>query len=151
MAAAGVAELREALSDPFLLATGGLGIVPARDANAQRVLQACTRLEQVGAALVDVGVLLFPENVTALGVEKYEAVGKDVDGVTQAGMRLVGLLRDSPALGDVLVGNNPSAAGQRLIDHLEAATVGQLGDKHQGLFLRVVLQDIAAIFFRIAL
>ena len=45
-----------------------------RDTDAQRILQAHPDFEQVGAALVDVGVLLVPQDVSTLVVEEYDAL-----------------------------------------------------------------------------
>ncbi len=62
---AGLLQLGEALGEPFLLAAFGGRIVAAHDADAQRVSQARADFEQVGAAVIDLGVLLVPEEVAA--------------------------------------------------------------------------------------
>ena len=48
------------------------------------------RLEQVGAAVVDLGVFLVPEDVAAFGVEEHDALRQDVDRLAQP---LVGFAR----------------------------------------------------------
>ena len=85
-----VVEQREALGEPFLLAALGGGIVAAHDADAQRVLEPRADLEQVGAALVDVGVLLVPQDVAAFRVEEDDALRQDLDGLAQPLVRRLG-------------------------------------------------------------
>ncbi len=71
------------LGDPRLLAARGLGIITARDANADGVLEARTVLEQVRAALVDFRVFLVPEDVAAVGIKEHDALRQDVDRLAQ--------------------------------------------------------------------
>ena len=75
-AACRVVEQREPLRDPFLLAPDRGRIVAARDADAQRVFEPCAGFEQVGAALVDVGILLVPQDVAALASRKTMPCGR---------------------------------------------------------------------------
>ena len=96
----------EPLGDPLLLAADRFRIVAALDTDADGVLQPRARPEQVGAAVVDLGVFLVPENVAAFGVEKHDAFRQEVDGFAQAlmgfsrirdrGFRLGALAHDSP-------------------------------------------------------
>ena len=83
-------EEAEALGDPLLLAPLGCGIVAARHADAQRVLELRAHLEEIGAALVDVGVFLVPQDVAALGIEKHDALRQYLQGLAQPLMRRVG-------------------------------------------------------------
>ena len=71
----------------------GFRIVAALDADAQRVREPRAGLEQVGAALVDFGVLLVPQDVAALRVEEDDALRQDVDRFAQPRMRLAGSRR----------------------------------------------------------
>ena len=91
VARAGLIELLQPLGDPFLLVAGGLRIVAARDADAQRVLEARAFREQIGGLAVDLGVLLVPEDVAAFGIEKHDALRQDVDGLAQPLMRFARL------------------------------------------------------------
>lgn len=84
VARAGLIEPLQPLGDPFFLMAGSLGIVAAGDADAQRVLEARAFLEQIGGLAVDLRVLLVPEDVAALGVEKHDALRQDLDGLAQA-------------------------------------------------------------------
>ena len=84
VALARAVELRQALGEPLLLAPLGRRIVSAHDADAQRVLEPRADFEQIGAALVDVGVLLVPEDVAAFLVEEDDALRQDLDGFAQA-------------------------------------------------------------------
>ena len=86
-----VEEFRKPLGDPFLLAADGFRIVAARDADANGVLQPRAWLEQVGAAAVDLGVFLVPENVAAIRIEKHDALRQDVDRLDQPLMGFPGL------------------------------------------------------------
>ena len=81
--AARVVETLEPFGDPFFLTADRFRIVAAGDADAQRVLQARARLEQVSAAPIDVGVLLVPQDVAPLRVEEDDALRQDVDRVAQ--------------------------------------------------------------------
>jgi hypothetical protein len=83
MALAGVIKLREPLGDPFLFATDRCGIIAALDADPDRILKSCARLEQVGTAVVDLRLFLVPENVAPLGIEKHDALGQNVDRLAQ--------------------------------------------------------------------
>ncbi|MGY4432960.1 hypothetical protein ACVWWO_005437 [Bradyrhizobium sp. F1.13.1] len=84
VARAGLIELLQPLRDPFFLMAGSFGIIAAGDADAQRVLQAGALLEQIGGLAVDLRVLLVPEDIAALGIEKHDALRQDVDGLAQA-------------------------------------------------------------------
>ena len=77
----------EPLGDPLLLAAEGRRIVAARHADAQRVLELDADFEEVGAALVDVGVLLVPQDVASLAVEEDDALRQNVDRFAQAPFR----------------------------------------------------------------
>ena len=83
VAAVRIEQLVEPLLHPFFFAAERLRIVAALDADAQRVGELRAGLEQVGAALVDVGVLLVPQDVAAVGIEEHDAFRQDVDGVAQ--------------------------------------------------------------------
>ncbi len=78
-----IEQLVEALLDPFFAAAFRLRVIAALDADAQRFGELGAGLEQVGAALVDLGVLLVPEDVPAVGIEEHDAFRQDVDGVAQ--------------------------------------------------------------------
>jgi hypothetical protein len=73
----------EPLGDPLLLAADRFRIIAALHANANGILQARTRLEKVRTAAVDLGILLVPENIAAVGVEKHNALRQDVDRFAQ--------------------------------------------------------------------
>jgi hypothetical protein len=90
VAADGVSHFLEPLGNPLLLAPRGLRIVTPFDADAQRVLEPRAVHEQVGAALVDVGVLLVPQDIAVFGIEKNDALGQDIDGVAQPLMGALG-------------------------------------------------------------
>jgi hypothetical protein len=86
VAAGRVAEKVEPLLEPRLLAPDRRRIVAARDADAERVFELGADPEHVGAALVDVGVCLVPEDVAPLLVEKHDSLGQDIDGVAEPRM-----------------------------------------------------------------
>ena len=48
-------------------------------------------MKQIGAALVDVGVLLVPENVAAFGIEEDDALRQDIERFAQPRIRLFGI------------------------------------------------------------
>ena len=48
-------------------------------------------MEQIGAALVDVGVLLVPENVAAFGIEEDDALRQDIERFAQPRIGLFGI------------------------------------------------------------
>ncbi len=83
VALAGLIKPFEPLRDPLFLAADRFGIIAALDADADGILQPRARLEQVGAAAVDLGVFLVPENVASLGVEEHDALRQDVDRLAQ--------------------------------------------------------------------
>ncbi len=83
MAHARVLQQGQAVGDPLVLAADGVGIVAAGDADAQGVSQPAAGGEQVGGAVVHLGVPLVPQDVAAFAVEEDQALGQDVDGVVQ--------------------------------------------------------------------
>ena len=87
VAFAGLIQPLEPLGDPLLFAADRFGIVAALDADADGVLQPRARREQIGAALVDLGVFLVPENVASLGIEEHDALRQDVDRLAQSFVR----------------------------------------------------------------
>jgi hypothetical protein len=90
VALAGLIKPGEPLGDPLLFTADRFGIIAALHADADGVLEARTRLEQVRTAVVDLRILLVPENIAAVGVEKHDALRQDVDRLAQA---LVGFSR----------------------------------------------------------
>ena len=78
-----VEEFVQPRRHPLFFAAERLRIVAALDADSQRVGQPGTGLEQMGAALVDVDVLLVPKDVAPFGVEEHNAFRKNVDGIAQ--------------------------------------------------------------------
>ena len=90
VASVGLVQFGQPLGDPLILAADRFRIVAALDTDANGILQPGARLEQVGAAVVDLGILLVPENVAPVGVEKHDALRQDVDRLTQP---LVGFSR----------------------------------------------------------
>ena len=89
--ARGVLQLGEAFGDPRLLPAGRFGVVAALDADPQGLGELAARGEEVGGAVVDLGVARVPEDVTPLGVQEDDALGKGVDGGLQAVPGLLGL------------------------------------------------------------
>ena len=87
MALAGLGHSGEPFGNPFLFAAHGFRIVSARDTDADGIGKPRARLEQVGAAFVDVGVFPVPEDVAAFGVQKHDALRQDIDGFTQPVVR----------------------------------------------------------------
>ena len=83
VALAGLIELLQPLGDPLFLVAGRFGIVAARDADAQRVLERARLPRTDRRLLVDLGVFLVPEDVAAFGIEKHDALRQDVDGLAQ--------------------------------------------------------------------
>ena len=83
VALAGLIEPGQPLGDPLFLAADRFGIVAALDADPDGILQPRSRLEQVRAAAVDLGIFLVPENISALGVEEHDALRQDVDRLAQ--------------------------------------------------------------------
>ena len=67
-------EQLQPLPDPLFLAPGGSGIVAALYADAQGVLETRAHFEEIGAALVDVGIFLIPQDVPPLVVEEHDAL-----------------------------------------------------------------------------
>ncbi len=108
VAHARILHQRHALADPRLLAADGIGIIPPRHPDPERVLQPAPGREQIGRAVVDFGVALVPEDVAAFAVEEDNALGQGVDGLAQpplgaAGVALgafQGVLVPSPQEGD---------------------------------------------------
>ena len=90
VAFAGLIQPGQPLGDPLFLAADRFRIVAALDADADGVLQPGAGLEQVGTAVVDLGIFLVPENVAPVGVEKHDALRQDVDRLAQP---LVGFSR----------------------------------------------------------
>ena len=88
-----------------------------------RVFEPRAGLEQVGAAAVDLGILLVPENVAPVGVEKDDALGQDVDRLAQP---FVGFSR----LCDRRLGLR---ARVRSISAISVATLGRLPPANFGL------------------
>ena len=83
--------MREALLQPFFLAPDRFGIIAAPDADAKRIGEFRTGRKQISAALVDIGVLLVPENVAAFGVEEHDALRQDVERFAQARIGLLSI------------------------------------------------------------
>ncbi len=96
---AGLPEPGDPFGDPFFLAADRLGVIAALDADADGVLQARTRLEKVGAAAVDLGVFLVPENIAAVGIEKHDALRQNIDRLAQSLMRFARFRDRSLGLG----------------------------------------------------
>ena len=82
-----VAHEIQPLADPLFLAALGGRIVAARHADAQRVLKLDADFEKVGAALVDIGILLVPEDVASLVIEEDDPLRQDVDSLAQTAFR----------------------------------------------------------------
>src|SRR5271165_1231661 len=99
VARVGLVHLGEPLGDPFLFAAGGFRIVAARDANAKRILEPRAGREQIGAAVIDLRILLVPENIAAFCVEKYDALRQELDRLAQPLMRLAGIRNRGLGLG----------------------------------------------------
>ena len=99
MPLAGLVQLLEPRRDPFFLAPDGLRIIAARDADADRILQPCARLEQVRTAAVHLRIFLVPENIAAFGIEKHDALRQDVDRLPQALVRFARLGKRGVDLG----------------------------------------------------
>ncbi len=76
-------EKLQPLPDPRFLAPDGSRVVAALDADAQRVFEARAHFEQVGAALVDVGIFLVPQDVPPLVVEEHDALRKYLERFAQ--------------------------------------------------------------------
>jgi hypothetical protein len=88
VAHARIGQQRQPLSQPFLLAADGLWVVAPRHPDAQGLLQLAAHLEEVGAAGIDVGVGLVPEDVAPLGVEEDDALRQGVDRPAKTLLRL---------------------------------------------------------------
>ena len=84
---AGMIELLEPLVDPFILAADRIRIVAARHALLQGVAQHRALFKEIGTLVVDLGVLLVPEDVAAVGIEKHDALRQNIDGLAQARIR----------------------------------------------------------------
>ena len=97
-------------------ADGGL-VLAAQRAATDDVLEACSRDDQVAADRVDAAVFLVAVDQPVLRVEQHEGLVDRVDGAAQ---QRVGALD----VGDVGVGGDHAAAGQRTADHLERPAVG---------------------------
>ncbi len=111
MANARIHQQGQALGQPFLFPADGFGIVATRDPDAQSVGEPGAGREQVGAAVIDFGVLFVPEDVAALGVEEHDALREGLDRVAQTAFGLAGL-----ALGvfeGVLVPSSDEGGGGR--------------------------------------
>ena len=80
-------QLGKALCQPFLLAPLGGGIIAAHDTYPQRIGEARADFEQVGAAMINLGVLLVPKDVAPFRIEKDDALRQHFEGFAQAGMR----------------------------------------------------------------
>ena len=85
---AGIAHAVHATREPFLLAPGGFRILATRDADPERVLQAAPDREQVGAALIDLGVALVPEQIAPLGIQDDDALRQRVERLADGGERI---------------------------------------------------------------
>ncbi len=73
-----IAHPLHALVEPRCLASGGFGIFAAFNADPQRVFQPDASLKQIGAAAVNVGVRLVPEDIAPVRVEQHDALGQHV-------------------------------------------------------------------------
>src|SRR6202022_3468170 len=87
VAVAGLIQSGQPLGDPLLFAADRFRIIAALDADADGILQPRARPEKVRTAVVDLGILLVPENVAPIGVEKHDALRQDVDRLAQPFMR----------------------------------------------------------------
>ena len=119
MAPVGLMKPGQPLRDPLFLAADRLGIVAALDADPNGVLQTGAGPEKVRAAVVDLGVLLVPENVAAFGIQKHDALRQQVDrlaqplvGFSRVRDRGLGLGTLAHDLADL--GRNPPAPGWEL-------------------------------------
>ena len=92
MALAGIVEQRQSFGQPLLLAPNRLGVIAAPDADAQGVGQAHALAEEVGRAVIDLGVLLVPQNVAALGIEEDDPLGQHVERLAQPHLGPAGLV-----------------------------------------------------------
>ncbi len=97
MPLAGVAQHLQPAAQPFILVSDSFGIVAPRHPDPQRVLQPRAGGEEVGGAMVDLGVALVPQDVAALGVQEDDALGQGVQRGRQA---LLGQARVSLGAGD---------------------------------------------------
>ncbi len=78
----------DALRDPFLLASGDVGIEPACHALPKDRLEPRAGNEHVGALRVDVPELAVAQDEAVVGIEEKKALGQDLDRLLQTVMRL---------------------------------------------------------------
>ena len=93
-------------------------------AGAQRFLEASADDDRVARGIVHFGEAAIPVNVTALGIEKNEAFGNDIEGLGQPPMRLIdlldhggdGMFRAAPGGVHPLIGGNDQSAERVDVD-----------------------------------
>ena len=78
-----MAILRLIKSRDAFLSPRRFGIIAAADAYSQRTLKPNTKFEEICAFLVNISVLLIPQNVPALAVKHHDSLREHVDGFTQ--------------------------------------------------------------------
>src|SRR5262249_46527767 len=82
MTRSGIVEQSQSFRDPGLLATRRRWVVASFNANAQGIFEPHADLEEVGAALIDLGVLPVPKDVAPFRIEKDER--QDLNGIAQS-------------------------------------------------------------------
>ena len=156
---------REALRQPRLLATGGIGMRHGGNCRPQHVLEARAHADILGAVGIELRIALVPENVAVLGVEQREPLRNHLERFEQArvgGARLLlgafglGAGRIDVGLGPLLLSNvvvsgDPAAPRHRLIDDLDDAAVVRLRQVAGRAAAGDRRHDVGTIFFRIAL
>ena len=114
----------EPLGQPFFLAPDRIWKETAFRAGAQGLFEASPDDDLVARGVVHFGEAAIPVNVTALGIEKNEAFGNDVEGLGQPPMRLIdlldhggdGMFRAAPRGVHPLIGGNDQSAERVDVD-----------------------------------